>query len=479
MKATKRLRVNRGVMERLSPFLGVLLGLGLGTTLFAADEGDKDITVKLRDVSVFELGQDELLRGQSGVCTEKPFPDVKAYPKFKSSKPVYGLVMFAGTQGNPNSGRSFYYALDESEGTGKGYDRLYFDANRDLDLRNDPVLKPQAHAPAAASLKYSNIKQQVLFDYLNVDFDFGSAGTRPVEMLPRFTISKYGEEEYFQMNFVRTRACEGEMTIGGTEYRVLLGNTYVVLGPLDNPGSALLLIPKKSGERARWWGSDRLNGIQKAAGRFYTMSTTPTGEQLTAHPYRGELGTFEIGAGGRKLDTLTVSGSLSAKDSAVPVGGGDTAEGWGKPAPRCEIPVGDYTPSYITVQFGRLSIGISDNYHSDGKPRGRAGRPTVYGISIRKDQPFVMDFINKPDVLFASPAKDLRLKAGDELKVKAVLVDPKLDIMIRGLADTTRKQTNDANGKPLGYERNLSLDPTVIITRANGKKVAEGVMPFG
>ena len=63
--------------------------------------------------------------------------------------------------------------------------------------------------------------------------------------------------------------------------------------------------------------------------------------------------------------------------------------------------------------------------------------------------------------------------------VMAVLVDPKLDIMIRRLEDTSRQQTKDAEGKPLGYARNLSLDPTVIISRAGGEKVAEGVMPFG
>ena len=45
---------------------------------------------------------------------------------------------------------------------------------------------------------------------------------------------------------------------------------------------------------------------------------------------------------------------------------------------------------------------------------------------------------------------------------------------------TTRaSRTKTADGQPLGYERPLSLDPQVIITRANGEKVAEGVMPFG
>ncbi len=89
------------------------------------------------------------------------------------------------------------------------------------------------------------------------------------------------------------------------------------------------------------------------------------------------------------------------------------------------------------------------------------------------------DFSNKPSVMFASPAKDTTLKRGETLQVSAVLTDPKLDFMIRGLDDTTRKQTKDAGGNAIGYERNLSLDPKVLITRVNGEKVAEGVMPFG
>jgi hypothetical protein len=175
---------------------------------------------------------------------------------------------------------------------------------------------------------------------------------------------------------------------------------------------------------------------------------------------------------------LTVVGSLAAKDLAVAVGGW-LEDGSSKTERRCQIPVGDYLPSYITVQFGRLQIAASQNYHSDGKPRDRGGVPLVYGIKIRKGQTFLLDFSNKPDVMFASPGPNQRLKRGDTLQVKAVLVDPKLDIMIRGLEDTKRKQTKAADGKPLGYERNLSLDPTVIITRINGEKVAEGVMPFG
>jgi hypothetical protein len=132
--------------------------------------------------------------------------------------------------------------------------------------------------------------------------------------------------------------------------------------------------------------------------------------------------------------------------------------------------VGDYLPNYITVQLGRLHIGISHNYHSDGKPRDRGGRAHVYGLTVRRDKPCGLDFSNKPDVMFASPARDQRFKPGDTVEVKAVLVDPKLDFMIRHLDDTTKAESDP---------RSRSLDPKVLITRANGEKVAEGVMPFG
>ena len=84
-----------------------------------------------------------------------------------------------------------------------------------------------------------------------------------------------------------------------------------------------------------------------------------------------------------------------------------------------------------------------------------------------------MNFTNKPEVMFASPAKDHRVKAGEKLSVEAVLVDPVLDAMIRGLDDTTRKMTKG------GSERDLSLDPKVTITRSDGEIVAQGDMPFG
>jgi hypothetical protein len=454
--------------------LGLVLRAGA-----AAEAGAGDETFKLREVSVFEQGQDNFLRGQSGECEDKPSPKVKAYPAFVSKKPIYGSIHFYLNRKQPNSAQIAYFAVDESQGTGKGYDRLYFDANGDLDLRNDPVVKPQVHPPDNARLNYSSMKAQVIFDFLAVKFDFGPAGMRPVQLMPRLTISVYEKEEYKQMSFVRTRLYTGDIEIGGEMYEARLGNDYSICGRLDTPGTVLMLSSKDDApSRNTWWGGDRLMAAHKVKGRFYSFSASPTGDQLTVHPYRGELGTFEIGPGGREVKEMTIMGSLDGEERAVAVGS-EVVAGSPKAARSCQLPVGDYRPNYLAIQFGRLGIAASYNYHSDGKPRERGDRAAVYGIAIRKDKPFVLDFSNKPDVMFASPAKDQQVKLGELLEVKGVLVDPKLDMMIRKLDDNTRKQKKTADGQPLGYERPLSLDPQVIITRANGEKVAEGVMPFG
>ncbi len=217
------------------------------------------------------------------------------------------------------------------------------------------------------------------------------------------------------------------------------------------------------------------------SGKYCRFSTTPLGDKLFVKLYDGALGTFEVGTGGRDIKEISMRGSLRSQDSAVAVGG-NLENGWPKSAQKCQIPSGDYLPAYITVKLGRLSIEVSNNYHADGKPRG-GGSNKVYGINIREDKSYVFDLSNKPEVLFALPAKDQRVKLGEQLLVKAVLIDPKLDIMIRGLDDTTRKQKKEyatSDGQKRTVEQVMSLDPKVVITRANdGEKIAEGVMPFG
>ncbi len=237
----------------------------------------------------------------------------------------------------------------------------------------------------------------------------------------------------------------------------------VLLAPYR--GTDFCLIPRSNPQNyPRWVGAEQLKSAHAIGGKYYSFAKTPEGDKLLVRPYKGNFGTFEVGAGGRNIEEIGMRGSLRSKDTSV-AAGGELEDGWPKPAKSCRLPVGDYLPAYLTITFGRLSISVSNNYYPDGQRR-RGSLNDVYDIKIRQDEPFIFDFSNKPEVMFVSPGKNQRVRLGQGLKVEAVLIDPELDIMIRRLYDT-------------GQQDRVSLDPKVVITRADGEKVAEGVMPFG
>ncbi|NQT04323.1 MAG: hypothetical protein HQ580_20020 [Planctomycetes bacterium] len=505
---------------------GLIILCFLVVTVFGKKKKAEQLVFNLEEISIFDIDEQivgRFVRGQVSVCEEQPQADVETYPAFKSDKPLYGSVWFAGEYGNKYSGIQYHFAIDESEGTGKGYDRLFFDLNRDLDLTNDTLCQSLQNPPDGVELDYEWIEQQVCFDYLNVSFDFGSDGRRPLENMPRLTISEKG---YSTLAFVTTQAHKSEIDLAGKKYTAYLGHNYQIPGWFNHPSTALHLIPKEDkSSRPSWLGAKQLRSIHKFEGTYYRFSSTPSGDKLIAQPYDGDFGTFKLGSGWRLIFNKQMNGSLLSKDAALAVGK-DFTRSFPKEAPRsCRLPVGDYLPAMLHITFGPLRIDISDNYHSDGKPRDRSGNPPVYGIKIRKNKPFVLNFSNKPDVIFASPAADLRLKPGDNLDVKAVLVDPELDIMIRGLktkpsyADSLlliklstiililpgilclllprlRRRYRflplisalgavvlivclialPALGPKAGYDE---IVPRVLITQTNGEKVAEGAMPFG
>ncbi len=445
-----------------------------------SEEQTKQFVFDLDEVSVFDVGEvfQDFLRGQSTSCNNLPHRLVK-YHAFKSEKPLYGRISFAGRSAEFHAPAGYHFALDESSGTGKGYDCLYFDLNRDLDLTNDTPLASQQNPPKGALLRHPSIEEYVCFESFEITFDFGP-GQRAIETMPRLTIRQGGHSE---LSFIATKVRKGQINIGGAGYYALLGYIYSVGGPFDQPGTAFYLIPKKDPQHNTIWrGANKLRAMHKIGGTYYRFSVTPTGDKLFVQPYDGDFGTFEVGAGGREIyPEMAVQGSLCSEDMVVAVGG-ELKYGRLKSVKSCRLPVGDYLPGTLTITFGLLRITISRNYRSDGKLRDRGESPIFYGIKIRKDKPFVLDFSNNPEMMFVSPSKGHRVKLGGQLRVEADLIDPKLDIIIRRLEDITRKQKKEyitSNGQKRTSKQLMSLEPKVLITRANGEKVAEGVMPFG
>jgi hypothetical protein len=412
----------------------------------------------------------------------KPDAKIKRYPKLTSSRALYGAIEFGKSGIKPGEGRVFHCVVDESAGAGEGYDRLYFDANGDLDLTNDPVLTPVTPQSSAMS-RSGQLGRSTIFQPLTISFDFGPEyGERPVQILPRLTESDATEKREVALQLFVSEARKGNIQIGRHRFNALLCQLFLITGRFDQPTTALHLTTTGLFDQPpRWWwgGGEELSSFRQVDGKLYTIAATPTGDTLKVRLYRGELGTLRIEPGNRTITDVKMSGWLASETTAgVPIGRMSQVAGELEMVRECEAPVGDYSPNEMRFRYGRLSFWLSQNYHTDGKRSGaRLENRRIYSIKIRKEQPFVLDFSNRPEVMFISPGKGQAFKAGEEVVVETVLTDPVLGTMIRGLDDTSRKERRK-NGDGF-VEENLSLAPTVKILDSTGRTRAEGTMPFG
>ncbi len=261
---------------------------------------------------------------------------------------------------------------------------------------------------------------------------------------------------------------EGELTLAQRPFRIFVG---------QQRERDFFLYDVQKGYGPYWWGSWGLHSYHKIDDRFYEFVLLEDGAKIAARPYRGPLGTIRVGKGNRTLDKVEFNGSVFQKGQvAAPIG--TVKEYWTGPLAECQIPVGDYTPYLMTVTYDNLAIEISNNYYAgaQGQPQGRE---PVYGMSVRADRPYVLDFSNTPVIIFDEPKQDKTVfSRGAEVKFAAVLVDPKLDIMIRGLDDTA-VQVEEKQPDGTSFRRPKSLAPKIVIARANGEVVAQDIMPFG
>jgi hypothetical protein len=330
-----------------------------------------------------------------------------------------------------------------------------------------PPQEPAAKAPTAQ-------------DQLVKEKEFLSAPDAVTCKLEKTTISKLDLPKNHMASFIhrmeqqnKQDIKEGQIILADRSYKILLG---------ERPEREFYIYDVETGIGPYWWGSWSLHSYHKLGDKFFEFMLIEGGTKIAAQPYKGLLGTIMAGKGGRELEKVEFNGSVYQKDSvAAPIG--IIKEYWTGPVTECTIPVGDYTPYLMNVTYDNLAIDISNNYHTNAQGQS-GGKEIVYGMQVRQEKPYVLDFSNEPMVIFDQPpASQTTFSRGDEIKFAAVLIDPKLDIMIRGLDDTSvkvDKEYKDAEGKVVQtVKEDKSLDPNVVIARADGEVIANGVMPFG
>ncbi|MBC8870926.1 MAG: hypothetical protein H8E44_15995 [Planctomycetes bacterium] len=492
-----------------------LLAVFLCSTSFTAAVAQEDAVFDMKEASVLDedgsLISDYFRYGvvalQGAPCSTTATKKV-VYPKLKSKSPLYGHINFGGGfvgygagLGTVAAGKGYHFVIDESapDDSAKAeadppasrqpvrtraavrarasiaesvkiaakYDTLYFDANRDLDLTNDPVRKVSKKRPTGLFSLGGGSGTQV-FDFVHVKRDGDAQGKDATKLLPWLNLQSRKQAYLILMSTVVRK---GSIRVGGQEYEALMGSRY------HGSTTTLLVKPAKSSAR---WKPMPLNMLHQTDGEFYTVSVDPNGSKVKVSPYEGKFGQLQIGARGRDIDKLGVVGALQSKDQImVSLGKPDyfyTAE---RPK-ECRLPVGDYQTSSLTVDYGSVTVRLSASRYDTS---GRVSSRSAFGIKIREDKPFVLDFANQPTVAFTGPTKGHVYRPGDKVSIKALMLEPELGMMIRGLYDlknkTGTRSATDEQGKSVSVPRYASLHPTVSITDSSGKEVANGTMPFG
>jgi hypothetical protein len=227
--------------------------------------------------------------------------------------------------------------------------------------------------------------------------------------------------------------------------------------------------------------SYNLHSYHNIDDKFYEFMLIEGDTKIAARPYQGPLGTIKLGKGGRQLEKVGFMGSLFMKGGiSAPIETMQTMQGkWPGPVEQCRIPVGDYTLGmfpWLHVTYDNLYFSISN--YSNARRR-YSEQNIIYPIQIRQDKPYVLDFSIEPKIIFSHPSmRKTTFSRGDVIEFTTILIDPKLDITIETLYDTSikvNKQYKDRDGMVHTFKVNKSLDPNIVIARADGEVIFEDV----
>jgi len=222
-----------------------------------------------------------------------------------------------------------------------------------------------------------------------------------------------------------------------------------------------------------WRMNDPRQSYQQIAGVLYVCSVKDDRSAVVFTPYQGETGTLQISCGDRAVNDVNIVRCLLRSEEI-------SLSLTEFPGDSLSVPAGDYTYASVSVDFDTLRVSTSKNRYKDA---GQTEPVEEEPLQVGKDRVFAFDFSAKPEIFFTRITDGMEFKPGDEIKMAAVLVDTKLNMMVSRLYDnskTTTRELKDRDGNVVRtYEVMKTLEPTVQIARADGTVMAEGKMPFG
>ncbi|MBI9019431.1 MAG: hypothetical protein JEZ07_19455 [Phycisphaerae bacterium] len=429
---------------------GLLAG-SVGLALFvlpisvnaAADSGGQ--TFKLKKVSVLKdlpkKVKEAATRGASNAFCRINVPkdkDIKAFPKPKSDKAFYGTAMFfAKGLGLPGTdpGQKFCLVLDESKGTGKGYDTLIVDANHDFDLTNDAVLKLVKDSPLAVAPPYGGEKP-IVFD----SFKLAIPGAKKGDGLTVWPVVRMYSKDVCSVGFVCETAYAGKIKIADKEHDIVLAQIYSITGGFDSTMVSLFFgdDSPRDGMPIAYYHS--------AAGKLWDIIPSATGDTLTVKPLEGAMCQIDFVCGDKKAQ---VSNAMLLSDQSRIIDASEFTKD-GKPL---MVPAGNYAIVNASVAVGEVTTRLSM----------LSSEKMLYPIKATKGKAFAIDFKKPIGGKVTSPAEDnISISQNGSVNISASFFDDKQGFALGAVS---------VKGK--------TLEPAVKVYDASGKVIAQGKMPFG
>lgn len=340
--------------------------------------------------------------------------DFKKKPQLVSANPRYWIFPIDSLKG----GR-FGIILDESKGTGTGYDTVYMDLNRDWDLTNDPKM----------SIGKIGNYEYGYTEWAKVLSNKGSSdGKEPgctTLRLGAMWSGPKGDELYghvwqeggwkgtIQTNNGPVECALVDYNTNGkfNDHVQRLTNLQV-----KDRGDLLFADTNGSGKLALMtYGSQSINldPVCKVGQKFYQITPSPEGDELIIEPYSGPMGTLVLSAGN--------IGGVGGKAGRCQVIGKQGSYMFTKiDDGRIELPCGDYRISSVSLALtsGARSFNLECGTDSPVSiEQGNEARIDVSGSITSKISPKHEQLTWKAG---ESQAIDWQMKVGDEVAVTAI-----------------------------------------------------------
>ena len=247
-------------------------------------------------------------------CRPTPPAGKWTLPTLNTKHPVYATARLGD--------REHLCILDFQRAGSTFYDRLYFDANANGDLTDDPVGDATEPARLPGRFLSPPLDMTVVVDGKSLPYCLRVQATG-LDILDAMEMGDEVDVELMELKLQSNCCYRGEFTTGGKSYRVLIGDgnvngrfgDEVAFSPPAQPDPHLALV--RTGDQlfvtaeAKFHEQDGafLGNRLGLAGELYDLSVDPLGNVLALKPLATEAATVQLTLDPERLSLVTEDGA--------------------------------------------------------------------------------------------------------------------------------------------------------------------------